>query len=76
VAISYEEAQVVDAYWREAGYTMPWYLDVNGTAFPAFGVQYVPTPYLFDSDGRVAFAAVETFDFDAAGLVAHIRNLE
>ena len=76
VAISKEAPQAVDEYWREAGYTIPYYISSDGEAFPAFGVEYVPTLYLFGTDGKAAFAAVETFDFDADGLVNQIRELQ
>lgn len=62
VAITKEAnaATVVADYWGEQGYTMPWYID-DGMAFTGFEVERVPTLYLFGTDGKVAFVAVETF---------------
>jgi thiol-disulfide isomerase/thioredoxin len=76
VPVSQEDTATVEAYWNEAGYSMPWYVAADPEVFPAFGVQYVPTLYLFDSEGRIAFASVETFDFDAAGLIELIGSLD
>ncbi|MDR2911700.1 MAG: TlpA family protein disulfide reductase [Alistipes sp.] len=78
VAISKEDnaAETVPAYWEATGMTMPWFLDPAGAAFESFGVAYVPTLYLFGTDGKVAYVAVETFDFSADELVTLIENLQ
>ncbi len=52
---------VVPEYWTNNGFTMPWYIDDYGTAFSSFEIERVPSLYLFGSDGKVAFAAIETF---------------
>lgn len=76
VAVSKESENTVAEYWTKRGYTVPWYLDGNGAAFSAFDAHYVPTLYLFGTDGKVAFAAVEDFDFDAAKLIDKIEALQ
>jgi peroxiredoxin len=76
VVISKESDADVSKYWAEKGYTMPRYRDATGAATRAFGVRYVPTLYLFDSDGKVAFAAVETFGFDSNALIEKIEALQ
>lgn len=76
VAISKEGADVVSEYWRNAKLSMPWYLDPDGTVFESFGVKFVPTLYLFGSDGKVAYAAVETFDFSVDELVQLIEDIK
>ncbi len=62
VAITKEAnaATAVPTYWTNNGFTMPWYID-DGMAFTGFEVERVPTLYLFGTDGKVAFVAVETF---------------
>ena len=78
VAISKEENAAVEVpkYWDDTGMTMPYRFDPDGAAFTAFGVRYVPTLYLFGSDGKVACAAVETFDLSTDELVRMIKDLK
>ncbi len=78
VAITKEEnyATVVPEYWAEMGSTMPYYFDPDGSVFSAFGVTNVPSLYLFGSDGKVSFLAIETFDFDADKLTELINELK
>ena len=78
IAISKEDNADVEVpkYWADTGMTMPYWFDPDGAAFTAFDVHYVPTLYLFGSDGKVAYAAVETFDFSADGLVELIEGLK
>ncbi len=78
VNISKEEnaTTVVPEYWAQTGMTMPYYYDPAGTVFSAFGVRYVPTLYLFGSDGKVAHAEVETFEFSVDELVKKIEELK
>jgi peroxiredoxin len=77
VAVSMEEnaTVAVPEYWAATGMTMPYYFDPAGEAFAAFGVKYVPTLYLFGSDGKVARAEVETFTFSVDELVRMIEEL-
>ena len=62
VAITKEAnaAIAVTDYWTLNDYTMPWYID-DGVAFTGFDVHYVPTLYLFGTDGKVVFVVVEKF---------------
>jgi peroxiredoxin len=78
VAVSKEDDAVtkVPEYWEATGMTMPYYLNPTGEMFTAFDIHYVPTLYLFDSKGRVAYSAVETFDFSADELVELIEALK
>ncbi len=78
VTISKEEnaAVAVPGYWAATGMTMPYYFDPDGTAFAAFDIHYVPTLYLFGSDGKLARAAVETFEFSVDELVDLIEDLK
>ncbi|MDR2882387.1 MAG: TlpA family protein disulfide reductase [Alistipes sp.] len=77
VCVSKEDdaAVVVPEYWARTGMTMPYYYDPAGGMFTAFGVRFVPTLYLFDSEGKVAWAAVETFGFTVDELVGRIEGL-
>jgi peroxiredoxin len=78
VAVSKEDNATVAApeYWAATGMTMPYYFDPTGEAFTAFEVKYVPTLYLFGSDGKVARVEVETFKFSAEELVEMIEELK
>ena len=75
VAISEEPEGVVAEYWAAAGHTMPYFLDRSGSVYGRFEVSNVPTLYLFDSQGKVAFVAVETFGFGADEILAQIEKL-
>ncbi len=66
----------VPEHWSDTGMTVPYYFDPEGTTFAAFNVRYVPTLYLFGSDGKVAYAAVETFGFSEDELVKLIEELK
>ncbi len=77
VSISKEDDYAVEvpAYWAATGMTMPYYYDPAGEVFSAFEVHFVPTLYLFDSEGKVVYAAVETFEFSVDELVKKIEEL-
>ncbi len=78
VAVSKEvDAETaVPEYWEATGMTMPYFFDPSGAMFTAFDIHYVPTLYLFGSDGKVAYSAVETFDFSVDQLVELIEDLK
>ncbi len=78
VAITKEDnyTTAVPEYWDEKGYTMPYYFDPGGPVFSAFRVTHIPSLYLFGSDGKVAFSAIETFDFGAEKLIELIDDLK
>jgi peroxiredoxin len=78
VAISKEDnaTVAVPEYWEATGMTMPYYFDPSGEVSTAFDIHFVPTLYLFDSKGKVAYAAVETFDFSVEELVKLIKELK
>ncbi len=77
VCVSKEDnaTTAVPQYWADTAMTMPYYFDPSGEVFTAFEVGFVPTLYLFDSGGKVVFAAVETFEFSVDELVARIEEL-
>ncbi len=74
-AISKEEESVVEKYLADSGYTMPYYIDTDGSAFAAFEVSNVPTVYLFGTDGKVAHFAVEKAG-QFTGLLKRIEDLK
>ncbi len=78
IAISKEDdhATKVPEYWAATGMTMPYFFDPAGEAFAAFEVRFVPTLYLFGSDGLLAHAEVETFEFTVDELVKKIEELK
>lgn len=76
VAVSKEAAETVATYWTGSGYAMPYFLDESGGVYDSFEVSNVPTLYLFDSEGKVAFLAVETFTFDEAELIGLVEQLQ
>lgn len=77
VAVSKEEdaETAVPEYWEATGMTMPYRFDPSGAMFEAFDVSRVPTLYLFGSNGKLVYAAVETFEFSANKLVEMIEEL-
>ena len=78
VTISKEDnaTTVVPEYWEQTGMTMPYYYDHSGDVFTDFEIQCVPTLYLFGSDGKVAWAEIETFEFSVDELVKKIEELK
>jgi peroxiredoxin len=77
VCVSKEDnaIEAVPEYWAQTGMTMPYYFDPAGEVFAAFEVSFVPTLYLFDSAGKMTYAAVETFEFTVDELVKKIEEL-
>lgn len=77
-----ETAEAVAAYWSSETDTkpsfepMPFFLDTDRSAFEKFANLYVPRLYLVGTDGKIAYMAVETFGFDAAGLIDKINGLK
>lgn len=71
-AISRESEKIVADYWAKSGFSMPYYIDTDGSVLNKLAIRYVPTLYLFDTYGKVAYAAVE----DAKGLTELIEGLK
>lgn len=50
-------------------------LDLHGDALKAFGVRGLPTTYVLDKQGRIAYRALGPRPFDDPAIVATLRNL-
>ncbi|MDR1414177.1 MAG: TlpA family protein disulfide reductase [Odoribacteraceae bacterium] len=70
-----ETAEAVSAYWSEAGFTMPYYLDVDREVFKKFATAYTPRVYLVDARQRVVEMHVETLEISADELCRRVRAL-
>ncbi len=67
---------VVPEYWENTGMTLPYYFDTEGIAFTSFDIHYVPTLYLFGSDGKVVHVEVETFQSSVDKLINMIEEIK
>lgn len=80
-----ETAETVSEYWnstppetvppKPSFGTMPWWLDLDASAFNTFADSYIPRIYLVDTHGKIATAVVETLKFTADELVEMIEGL-
>ncbi|MGE5093999.1 MAG: TlpA family protein disulfide reductase [Betaproteobacteria bacterium] len=55
--------------------TFELYLDPDGEALKAFGVNGLPTTYVLDPEGRIAYKALGPREFDDPAIVETIRRL-
>lgn len=59
----------VAEYWAEAGYDMLSYFDPDRSVFGLFADKGVPRLYIIDSESRVEWMAVESFEQSAGEIV-------
>ncbi|HET9653683.1 MAG TPA: TlpA disulfide reductase family protein [Usitatibacter sp.] len=55
--------------------TFDLYLDPDGKALEAFGVKGLPTTYVLDAEGRIAYKALGPREFDDPAIIAAVRAL-
>lgn len=76
ITISREEkAEVVGAYWAEAQFTMPYYLDEDRSIFKKFASAYTPRVYLINPQQRVTEMHVETLQITGEELYRRVMAL-
>ena len=63
-----EEISVVEDFWKEAGYTVPWYPDSDRKVFDMFANQSIPRLYII-RNGRVQWMSVGSPGLDKAGYI-------
>ena len=59
----------------ETPLTFPLLLDEDGTVTQSWPVQGLPTTYLVDKQGRIAFGAIGGREFDSPAIVEQVRQL-
>ena len=62
-------------YWEDHHFSMPFYGDPDRKIFELFANSYVPRIYLVNTQKKVEWMAVESFDVDAQGLIALVESL-
>ena len=72
-----EELEDVLGYRMTTGHapSFPLFLDRKGEALKAFGVKGLPTTFIIDRQGRIAYKALGGRNFEDPALVARIRAL-
>jgi hypothetical protein len=71
-----EQLDAVAAYWAEAGFATPFYLDEQRDMFNKFATAYTPRVYLADGRQRVTEMHVEVFEMNSEELCRRVRALE
>lgn len=59
----------------ETPLTFPLLLDEDGTVTQSWPVQGLPTTFLVDKQGRIAFGAIGGREFDSPAIVDQVRQL-
>lgn len=72
-----EDANAVFAFSNglETPLTFPLLLDEDGSVTQSWPVQGLPTTYLVDKQGRIAFGAIGGREFDSAAIVDQVKQL-
>ena len=70
-----ERPDAVAAYWAEAGFATPFYLDEQRSVFNKFATAYTPRVYLADGRQRVTEMYVEEFEMNSEELCRRVREL-
>ncbi len=50
-----EGSEKITPFLTEAGYTMPFYGDLDRSCYKQFAEKYIPRNYLFDKKGRLIY---------------------
>ena len=66
-----EPKEPVRAFVERFGLTFPILMDATGEVTQRYNIQYLPTSYFIDKEGRIA-----TFNFGALNRSAVLRKLE
>ena len=69
-----ETAEVVNAFWKEQNFTMPFYLDPDKKVFSLFANSTIPRVYLVNRENIVTWMAVEQMDLSAKQLIGKIEQ--
>ena len=76
VAIDFgDEKEVVQDFAREAAIEFPLLLDQKGAVLQDFKAIGLPTTYVVDRNGKLAFVAAGERDWDAETILAALREL-
>ena len=70
-----ETAEVVNAFWKEQNFTMPFYLDPDKKVFSLFANSTIPRVYLVNRENIVTWMAVEQMDLSAKQLIEKIEQI-
>lgn len=70
-----ETTEVVNAFWKEQNFTMPFYLDPNEKVFSLFANSTIPRVYLVNRENIVTWMAVEQMDLSAKQLIGKIEQI-
>ncbi len=70
-----EAAETVETFWKEQGFTMPFYLDPDKEVFSLFANHTVPRLYLVNQQNVITWMAVEKTDLSAGQLVEKVEQM-
>ena len=67
--------ELVNAFWKEQNFTMPFYLDPNEKVFSLFANSTIPRVYLVNRENIVTWMAVEQMSLSAKQLIGKIEQI-
>ena len=70
-----ETVEVVNDFWKEQNFTMPFYLDPNKKVFSLFANSTIPRVYLVNRENIVTWMAVEQMSLSAKQLIGKIEQI-
>lgn len=69
-----ESVEDITKYWTDNQYTMPFYLDPEGSVFALFANNTIPRIYIINPDNVVTWMSVESLDLTAKELIKRIKG--
>ncbi|MDD5286379.1 MAG: TlpA disulfide reductase family protein [Desulfuromonadaceae bacterium] len=77
VAVSVDEGgkPVIESLFKETGYKLPAYLDLEGKAVKSYGITGVPESFILDKNGVIVKKIIGGFDWDSPDVASFLEGL-
>ena len=77
VAVSIDEGgkQAVEAFFKEAGVSLPTYLDATGASSKSYGITGVPESFIIDKQGVIVKKVVGGVSWDSPEVISFLEGL-
>jgi thiol-disulfide isomerase/thioredoxin len=65
----------IEAYFKESGYSLPTYTDLNGDAQKVYGITGVPESFVIDKNGMIVKKVIGPLAWDSPETVSFLEGL-
>jgi len=65
----------IEAYFKESGYSLPTYTDLNGDAQKVYGITGVPESFIIDKNGMIVKKVIGPLAWDSPDTITFIEGL-